>query len=74
MDIQLEKVTLLNLLKETERLLVTTSVKNVFVKEKKDWFEELPDCAKEGIEAGLEDIRNGRVYSFEEAMKILRAV
>ena len=66
MDIQLEKLTLINLLKETENLSVTTSIKNIFVKEKKDWWDELPNYAKEGIEEGERDIAEGRVHSYEE--------
>ena len=66
MDIQLEKLTLINLLKETENLSVTTYIKNIFVKEKKDWWDELPNYVKEGIEEGERDIAEGRVHSYEE--------
>ncbi len=66
MDIQLEKLTLINLLKETENLSVTTYIKNIFVKEKKDWWDELPNYVKEGIEEGERDIAEDRVHSYEE--------
>ena len=66
MVIQLEKLTLINLLKETENLSVTTYIKNIFVKEKKDWWDELPNYVKEGIEEGERDIAEGRVHSYEE--------
>lgn len=66
MNIQLEKLTLINLLKETENLSVTTYIKNIFVKEKKDWWDELPNYVKEGIEEGERDIAEGRVHSYEE--------
>lgn len=71
MDIQLEKKELMKLLKETESPSVLIGIRKVFQKEKKDWYEELPDFAKQGIEAGLDDLRNGRVVSFEEVKKQL---
>lgn len=66
MDIQLEKIELMKLLRETENLSVATYIKNIFVKEKKDWWDELPNYAKEGIEEGECDIAEGRVHSYEE--------
>jgi predicted transcriptional regulator len=66
MDIQLEKIELMKLLKETEKLSVATYIKNIFVKEKKDWWDELPKYVKEGIEAGEQDIAEGRIHSYEE--------
>lgn len=69
MDIQLEKQALLKLLKETENPSVIKAIKKVFQNEKKDWFDELPNNAKKGIEEGLEDIKNGRVVSYEEVKK-----
>ncbi len=69
MDVQLVKIELIKLLQETEKTSVTTYIKSIFVKEKKDWYNELPDFVKEGIEVGLEDIRKGRVVSLEEVKK-----
>lgn len=69
MDIQLEKQALIKLLKETENPSVIKAIKKVFQNEKKDWFDQLPNNAKEGIEEGLEDIKNGRVVSYEEVKK-----
>lgn len=66
MDIQLEKIELMKLLRETENLSVATYIKNIFVKEKKDWWDELPNYVKEGIEEGECDIAEGRVHSYEE--------
>lgn len=36
------------------------------MKEKKDWWDELPNYVKEGIEEGERDIAEGRVHSYEE--------
>ena len=66
MDIRLEKIELMKLLRETENLSVATYIKNIFVKEKKDWWDELPNYVKEGIEEGERDIAEGRVHSYEE--------
>jgi predicted transcriptional regulator len=66
MDIRLEKIELMKLLRETENLSVATYIKNIFVKEKKDWWDELPNYVKEGIEEGERDIGEGRVHSYEE--------
>ncbi len=52
MDIQLEKIELMKLLKETENPSVIEAIKKIFAKEKSDWWDELPDAAKEGIEEG----------------------
>lgn len=69
MDIQLEKLTLLNLLKETKLLLVTTSVKNVFVKGKKDWYEELTENQKNSLDESLVQADRGEVHDFKDFIK-----
>jgi hypothetical protein len=56
-------------LKETERSSKIQIVTKKIVEEKKDWWEELSDEAKVGIYAGLEDIRNGRVVSYDEVKR-----
>ena len=66
MDIRLEKLELMKMLREMENLSVATYIKNIFVNEKKDWWDELPNYAKEGIEEGERDIAEGRVHSYEE--------
>ena len=69
MDIQLEKLELMKLLLETENPSIIKAIKKVFHKEQKDWWDDLPNSAKEGINEGLEDIKNGRVHSYEEVKK-----
>ena len=68
MNIQLEKIELMKLLLETENPTIISSIKKIFQKEKKDWWDDLPDYAKEGIEEGERDIENGDVFTFEEVM------
>jgi len=69
MDIQLEKIELIRLLQETENPAIITGIKKIFQKEKKDFWSELSDEQKQGIEEGLDDIKNGRVVSYEEMKK-----
>ena len=38
------------------------------VEEDGDNWADLPEAAKEGIKAGIEDFKAGRVYTHEEAM------
>ena len=66
MNIQLEKLELMKLLQETNNPSIIKSIKKIFQKEQNDWWDELPNAAKEGIKEGLEDIKNGRVVSFDE--------
>ncbi len=72
MDIQLEKLELMKLLLETNNPAVLEAIRNIFQKEEKDWYEELPNYVKEGIEEGQKDITEGNFYSFDEVLKILR--
>ena len=69
MDIRLEKLELMKMLMETENPSVLQAIRKIFQKEEKDWWDDLPNSAKDGINEGLEDIKNGRVHSYEEIKK-----
>jgi len=69
MDIQLEKLALIKMLAETENPSIIKDIKKIFQGEKKDWWEDLNDDQKAAIEEGLDDIKNGRVVSYEEMKK-----
>lgn len=69
MDIQLEKQELIKLLQETQDFAILKKVRSLFKKEQKDWWDELPQNAKDGIKDGLEDIKNDRVVSYEDVKK-----
>lgn len=43
--------------------------KNSNAKVEKDWAENLTDSQKKSIERGIDDIKNGKTYSHEEAKK-----
>lgn len=69
MDIQLEKLELIKQLADTENPSIIKDIKKIFQREKKDWWDELSAQQKEAIEEGLDDIKNGRVVSYEEMKK-----
>ena len=69
MDIQLEKKELMKLLQETENPSIIKSIQKIFQKDKNDWWDDLPNSAKEGIKEGIVDIKNGRIHSYEEVKK-----
>lgn len=60
------------MLLETESPSVIRSIKEVFKKEKKDFWEELTAEQKEEIELGERQIENGEFFYFEEIMKKYR--
>lgn len=66
MDIQLEKIELMKLLLETENPSVIKSIKKIFQKEQKDWWDELSDEQKEMLEKSLKQADNGEVHDFKE--------
>ena len=66
MDIQLEKIELMKLLLETENPSIIKSIKKIFQKEQKDWWDELSDEQKEMLEKSLEQADNGEVHDFKE--------
>ena len=72
MDIQLEKIELMKLLKETENPSVIMAIKEIFKKEKTDWWDELSEEQKDEIELGEKQIQNGEFVTFEEMMLSLR--
>ncbi|WP_214073056.1 hypothetical protein [Mucilaginibacter sp. dw_454] len=37
-----------------------------------DFYDDLPQCVKDGIEQGLQDVESGNVHSHEEVMTAAR--
>jgi predicted transcriptional regulator len=73
MDIQLEKLKLIKKLAETDDFAIIESIKKIFQKEKKDWWEKLSDEQKAAIEQGERDIENGESVTSEEFFELLKA-
>lgn len=71
MDIQAEKISLAQLLLQTEDVTIIKKVKAIFNSQSKDWWDELSIAQKEAIEEGLDDFKNGRTISYEDVKKQL---
>lgn len=69
MNIQLEKLELIKKVLETNDESIIESIKSIFKKEKKDWWDDLTDEQKADIELGIEQFKNGDVVSYESVMK-----
>ncbi|MDX6190911.1 hypothetical protein ACHRV5_08935 [Flavobacterium sp. FlaQc-52] len=65
MDIQLEKLELIKMLADTEDPAIIQSIRKIFKKEKKDWWEELTEEQKEEIKEGERQIERGEYSDFE---------
>ncbi|AWK04026.1 hypothetical protein ACFFLS_15920 [Flavobacterium procerum] len=68
MDIQLEKLELIKLLADTENPAILKSIRKIFKKEEKDWWDDLTEEQKAEIEASEREIENGEFYLFEDVM------
>ena len=64
MDIQLEKIELVKKLLATEDISVLNSIKKIFEKEEKDWWDDLTEEQKEFLEESLKQADNGEVHDF----------
>lgn len=72
MDIQLEKLELIKKLAETEDVSIIKSIKKIFSKEKKDWWDDLTEAQKEDIAQSEIEFEKGEFTSFEDVMKKYR--
>ena len=72
MDIQLEKLTLMKQLLETNDESIIKSLKKVFKSEKKDWWDELSDEQQDAINESMEQYQRGEFSSFDAFMKKYR--
>jgi predicted transcriptional regulator len=66
MDIQFEKSELMKKLEETNDISIIEAIKNVFVSQKKDFWDELTQEQKDEIEEGERQIERGEFVDFEE--------
>ena len=69
MDIQLEKLEAINMLKETNDPSIIMAVAKLLRKEKKDWWDDLTEAQKEDISQSELEFERGEFKSFEEVMK-----
>jgi|LakMenEpi03Aug12_release.lakeMendotaPanAssembly.Ray.scaffolds.fasta_scaffold2701887_1 TRAP-type C4-dicarboxylate transport system substrate-binding protein len=69
MDIQLEKIELMKLLKETENPTVIKAIKNIFQSEKKDWWNELTEEQQNILNESMDEYERGEFSSFDDFIK-----
>ena len=69
MDIQLEKLEAMNMLKETNDPSIIMAVAKLLRKEKKDWWDNLTDAQKEDVAQSELEFERGEFTSFEDVMK-----
>ncbi len=72
MDIQLEKLELMKLLLETDNPSILKSIKKIFQKEQKDWWDDLSQSVKDDIEESERQIERGEYSTFDDVMLKLR--
>jgi len=72
-DIKALKLDLVKKIIQTEKPSLLLEIEKIFSSEKpKDWWDELPEEVKESIMEGLDDIKNGNVYSHEQVINEAR--
>jgi hypothetical protein len=72
MDIQLEKLEAMNMLKETNNPSIIMAVAKLLRKEKKDWWDDLTEAQKEDVAQSELEFERGEFTSFEDVMKKYR--
>jgi hypothetical protein len=69
MDLQTEKIELAKRLLETEDESVLLQIKEVFESHDKDFWHELPEHVKAGIDRGQKQVAEGKLTPHNEVMK-----
>ncbi|KQX08907.1 hypothetical protein [Flavobacterium sp. Root420] len=69
MDIQLEKLEAMNMLKETNDPSIIMAVAKLLRKEKKDWWDDLTEAQKEDVAQSELEFERGEFTCFEDVMK-----
>ncbi|HVS93610.1 MAG TPA: hypothetical protein VHE59_16340 [Mucilaginibacter sp.] len=69
MNIQAEKIELVKRLLDTDDESVIQELKNVFTSHEKDFWSDLPDHVKAGIEHSRKQAEQGLLTAHDEVMK-----
>jgi hypothetical protein len=69
MDIQLEKIELVKKLLATEDVSILKSIKKIFEKEEKDWWDELTEEQQNILNESMEQYERGEFSSFDDFIK-----
>ena len=70
MDIQAEKLNLLQTIMNTDDAGLIMDVKSFLTSRKKDWFDELSDIQKNDVMIGLSEADRGETMSHAEVVKL----
>jgi hypothetical protein len=71
MDVQIEKIALAKRLLETDDEAVLLQIKEIFESSDKDFWNDLPDHVKTGIERSRKQATEGKLVPHDEVMKKL---
>ena len=69
MNVQTEKIALAKRLLETEDEAVLLQIKEVFENQEKDFWNDLPQHVKAGIERAKKEAAEGKLIPHDEVMK-----
>jgi hypothetical protein len=69
MDVQVEKIELAKRLLETDDEAVLLQIKEIFESNEKDFWNDLPDHVKAGIENAKKQVAEGKLTPHDEVMK-----
>ena len=69
MDIRLEKIELAKKLLATENVSILKSIKELFEKEEKDWWDDLTEEQQNILNESMEQYEKGEFSSFEDFIK-----
>lgn len=69
MDIQLEKIELVKKLLATEDVSILKSIKKIFEKEEKDWWDDLTEEQQNILNESMEQYEKGEFSSFDDFIK-----
>ena len=69
MDIQLEKLELMKLLKDTENPSLLKAIRNIFQKEEIDWWDDLTEEQQNILNESIEQYERGEFSSFNDFIK-----
>jgi hypothetical protein len=70
MDIQALKLDLVTKILKTEKSSLLIQIEKLFEKENdQDWWDQLPDEVQQSILEGVENIKQGEVYSHDQIVR-----
>ncbi len=66
--IEQRKMQLITMITKLYDVDLLDAIEDILLSNKKDWWHTISDAEKRAIDLGLDDIKNGRVVSHEQAM------